>query len=213
VRVQVTGAARRLHEATAALDALSRRREFLRELHEKGNWLATGRPPADPPAWVQRWSEYWESLKADPEYQRLQVEAAAAREALHTPEFESALELLQLGDNSGLAYAIAYLEADPWYFRSGYLKGRIARWLRQVELTAEHCDRLRNVILAGLRKGSRYEQVEYRRLARRLDTEAFRRELRVLAGSPDAGVARRAALVLRACELNDAPGRDLRGAR
>jgi hypothetical protein len=210
VRTQVVDSARRLHEASAAVDRMFRRKDFVNELRQRGNWLENGRPPAEPPEWVKRWSTYWEDLKSDPEYQRLQDEARLAREALHTPEFESALEMLQLGDPSGAEYAIAYLEADPWYFRSGYLKGRIARWLRQVDLDDGDRERLRKVIVAGIQKGSRYEQVEYRKLGRRLDTEEFRANLRKLAGSKDEGIARRASLALKACGLNDTPGRDLR---
>ncbi len=188
-----------------------RRKEFEQELRERGNWLANG--PTEPPEWVRRWSEYWDGLKGDADYQRLIEEARSAREQLHTPEFEAALEALRSGDTRGVEHAIAYLEADPWYFRSGYLKGRMARWLRQVELRESQRDRLRAVLLAAVQKGSRLEQVEYRKLARRLDTPALRAEFGKLAGSKDAGVARRAELMLRFCQLNDTPGRDLRGAR
>ena len=204
-------AAGRLDLATQGIDGLMRRKEFVRELHERGNWLANG--PAEPPEWVRRWSAYWDGLKSDSNYQRLQEEARAARDELHTPEFEAALDGLKYGDASGAEYAIAYLEADPWYFRSGYLKGRIARWLRQVELNERQRERLRAALLAALHKGSRYEQVEYRKLARRLDTPAFRDELGKLARSKDDGIAHRATLMLRFCELNDMPGRDLRGVR
>jgi hypothetical protein len=68
-------------------------------------------------------------------------------------------------------------------------------------------------MLAALRKGSRFEQVEYRKLARRVETPEFREQLRALAAAKDEGPARRAGLMLRSCELNDTPGRDLRGAR
>jgi hypothetical protein len=204
-------AARRLHAATEGIERLMRRKKFIRELHERGNWLANG--PADPPEWVRKWSAYWGGLKSDPAYVRLQKGAAEAHGALHTPEFESALDGLKHGDASGAEYAVAYLEADPWYFRSGYLKGRIARWLRQVELSETQQARLRVVLIAALQKGSRYEQVEYRKLARRLDTPGLRAELSKLARSKDEGISRRATLMLRFCELNDMPGRDLRGAR
>ena len=204
-------AAARVHLATEGIDGLMRRKEFLRELHERGDWLAKG--PAEPPDWVRRWSGYWDGLKSDANYQRLQEEARVAREELHSPGFEAALEALRNGDTGGAEYAIAYLESDPWYFRSGYLKGRIARWLRQIDLSERQRERLRTVLLAALQKGSRYEQVEHRKLARRLDTSAFRAELSERARSKDEAIARRATLMLRSCELNDTPGRDLRGAR
>jgi hypothetical protein len=79
------------------------RRQFGEELRKRGSWLANGQQPADPPPWVQRWSKYWDDLKTNPEYRRLQEEARAARDALHSPEFEQALQLLQLGlGNAGL---------------------------------------------------------------------------------------------------------------
>jgi hypothetical protein len=80
-------------------------------------------------------------------------------------------------------------------------------------LSEHQRERLRTVLLAALQKGSRYEQVEHRKLARRLDTSAFRAELSERARSKDEAIARRATLMLRSCELNDTPGRDLRGAR
>ena len=187
---------------------LFRRKDFVRELHEKGSWLTGGK--GEPPPWVRAWSSYWESLKSNPDYVRAQQEAERARADLHTPEFEAGLDALRRRDPAGIEYGVAYLEADPWYFRSGYLKGRIARWLRQVDVSETQRERLRTVVVRGIQNGSRYEQVEYRKLARRLDTPAFRLQLGQLAASNDLDVARRATLTLRFCELNDTPGRDLR---
>lgn len=42
--------------------------------------------------------------------------------------------------------AILYLEVDPWYFRSGYLKERLIRGLKAADLTERDRRRLRNVI-------------------------------------------------------------------
>lgn len=213
IRERVLGAARRLTAASAEHERLGRRREFLKELHERGNWLA-GNPRAEAPEWVKPWSDYFERLQDDPENTRIQAELMAAREDLHSPEFEKAIEYLRLGEGGANAdWAIAYLEADPWYFRSGYFKGRLGRWLRQVRLTDEQQAALREVVLNLLKKGSRFEQVELRKLARRIETAEFRAELQQLMGSTEEGVARRAALMLRFCELNDTAGRNLRGAR
>jgi hypothetical protein len=209
----VAEAAGELSDLHSAHERLWRRREFLAELRERGNWLA-GNTRAATPDWVKPWNEYFEQLRTDPENLRLQSATAAARERLHSPEFESAIENLQLGQGGSNAdWAIAYIAADPWYFRSGYFKSRLARWLRQVELSAEQKADARAAMLAALRKGSRFEQAEYRKLARRVETPEFREQLRALAAAKDEGLARRAGLMLRSCELNDTPGRDLRGAR
>ncbi|MCW1922717.1 hypothetical protein OKA05_09145 [Luteolibacter arcticus] len=42
--------------------------------------------------------------------------------------------------------AILYLEADPWYFRSGYLKERLIRGLKSANLTEQDRSRLRIVV-------------------------------------------------------------------
>ena len=54
--------------------------------------------------------------------------------------------------------AILYLEVDPWYFRSGYLKERLIRGLKAAELTEGDRKRLRNVIwkVAGGRNRREY---------------------------------------------------------
>ena len=209
IRRQVFDAAARITRVSETLARLGRRKEFERELRERGNWLANG--PAEAPAWVKPWSDYWDRLGKDPEYLALRAEERAAREALHSPEFESAIESLRLGEAGAAAdWAIAYLEADPWHFRSGYLKASLSRWLRQVPLSEEQRGRLRAAILESLPKGPRIDLTETRKLARRLDTPAFRASLERLTTHPDPGTADRARRLLAACALNDTPSRDLR---
>ena len=209
IREAVAGPAARLTRASEQSARLHRRKEFLAELHQRGNWLANG--PAQPPDWVRPWSDYFERLGKDPAYRALSAEIEAARAALHSAEFEDGIERLRLGESGEPAdWVIAYLEADPWYFRSGYLKASLSRWLRQVTLSEGQRDRLRAAILDNLPKGPRLDFTETRKLARRLDTPAFRAALERLAAHPDPGTADRARRLLAACALNDIPGRDLR---
>lgn len=209
IRQRVSEAAARLTRASETNARLNRRKEFERELRERGNWLANG--PAEAPAWVKTWSDYWDQLGKDPEYLALRAEERSAHEALHSPEFESAIESLRLGEAGRAAdWAIAYLEADPWYFRSGYFKASLSRWLRQVPLAEVQRERLRAAILDNLPKGPRIDFTETRKLARRLDTPSFRSALERLTRHPDPGTADRARRLLAACALNDTPGRDLR---
>ena len=211
IRDAVAGPAARLTRASEESARLHRREEFLADLRKHGNWLANG--PAEPPAWVRPWNEYYEQLGKDPAYLALREEITLARAALHSPEFEGAIELLRLGQPGQPAdWAIAYLEADPWYFRSGYLKASLSRWLRQVELTEDQRQRLQATILRNLPKGPRLDFTETRKLARRLDTPAFRTELERLTNHRNSSTADRARRLLAACFLNDTPGRDLREA-
>ncbi|MGE0598561.1 MAG: hypothetical protein AB7J35_01880 [Dehalococcoidia bacterium] len=211
IRDRVHALASRITELSAELAALGRRKEFEQELHDRGNWLAKGSTTVPP--WAEKWNEYWDGLRKDPTHIALVTEYESVKAKLHSPEFESAIDGMKSGDAAGAEYAVAYLEADPWFFRSGYLKGTIARRLRRVELSAGQQERLRSALLAAIAKGSRFEFVEYRKLARRVETPEFRNELRRLSESRDTGIARRAGLTLRFCEMNDTPGRDLRGAR
>ncbi|MEO8539946.1 MAG: hypothetical protein ABI577_09425 [bacterium] len=209
IRQTVLSAAERLTAVAAEVRRLNRRDDFLRELRERGNWLANG--PAEPPPWVERWNKYWNDLAKDPPYGALLAEERDAHAALHSAEFESAIELLRLrlaGEPAD--WAIAYLEADPWYFRSGYLKTSLSRWLRQVELTDAQRDWLRDTILRNLPKGSRLDFTETRKLVRRLDTPQFRAKLDRLTHHRDLSTVDRARRLLTSCVLNDTSGRDLR---
>ena len=46
--------------------------------------------------------------------------------------------------------AIAFLEADPWFFRSGYEKQNIIRHLKRAQLSAAQRERLARVVLAAI---------------------------------------------------------------
>src|SRR5205807_7166508 len=60
---------------------------------------------------------------------------------------EKAFLLLVKNDPEGIEMAVRFLEADPWYFRSGYIKADVLRLLRASPLTEEQRKRLRQVIL------------------------------------------------------------------
>ena len=126
---------------------------------------------------------------------------------------ERVLDQLRAGDASGIPWAIAFLEADPWFFRSGYMKGNYARLLRRFELDRAQRQRLRAAILNNLHKGCRLEFGEVRRLARRLDTPDFRTRVSRFLEHPDSGTRERAQLILASFALNDQTGRDLRSER
>ena len=201
IRREVHAAAARLDRASAEVARLSRRKEFEAELRTRGNWLANG--PAPMPDWVKPWHDYFESLPTNPEYQRWTEEARLASEALDT---DSMVDRLRAGDDEAVEWGVAYLEADPWAFRTGYTKAAVSRRLRQESLSVEQRERLRAAILNLVQKGPRFDFNETRRLARRLDTPKFRRQVESFLKHPDAGTRQRAQLLLESCDLNDTRG-------
>ncbi len=101
---------------------------------------------------------------------------------------------------AGLESAVSYLEADPWYFRSGYLKAELIRKIRRLELPPGLADRLLHVVLAAVDMRDRREFREYCRLARKLDSPELRGELSSRLRHEDPAVRRRARWALDACE-------------
>jgi hypothetical protein len=92
-------------------------------------------------------------------------------EKFWSDEFKS---LVQSGDRSAINELITYLEVDPYYFRSGYLKGRLARIIKGSPRAIEDDRRLRGVIWNRAGGHGRQEFREYCRLATRISTPSFR---------------------------------------
>ncbi|MBN2476565.1 MAG: hypothetical protein JXB62_18265 [Pirellulales bacterium] len=95
---------------------------------------------------------------------------------------------------------IHYLEADPWYFRSGYQKAAIARALKAARLSPSQEERLRSVILSSLDgRIGREEFREYARLAIRITNSALLRKLEEQAALPRTWAQLRAKFILELC--------------
>ncbi len=153
---------------------------------------------------------YWQKRRSS-DFAAERERFRSAWDRLFTPEFETAVTRLQSGDDSGTEYVIAFIEADPWCYHSGYKKQKYARYLRRVHLTAPQRERLRTAVLDAFTKGRREDLSEYVSLARILDTPEFRDALRRLESGADEGTSERAARALAACLMNDLPGQDRRG--
>lgn len=105
-------------------------------------------------------------------------------------------ELLRNGDAAAIEMAIRYLEANPWYFRSGYYKADILKMLRKHSLNDDQCDRMRKLILERVRGLPVREMRAYARFAVKVSTPQFEAELIDIAGNTDRLAARHAQLVL-----------------
>ena len=108
------------------------------------------------------------------------------------------LDSLRAGDGEAIEMAVRFLEADPLFFRSGYIKAELLRILHRVQLSDNQQDRLRAVILDRIRSGARREFRQYCRLARSLVNSEFRALVEKEMASSDLSVSRRAKWVEQA---------------
>ena len=97
-------------------------------------------------------------------------------------------------DGAWRAVALDVLQEDPWFFRSGYLKARLCRALKQApHLGAADVARIRRILLAVVQSRHREEFVHFQRLALRVDGPDLRQALVALCGHPAEPEVRRRA--------------------
>jgi hypothetical protein len=94
--------------------------------------------------------------------------------------------------------AIAFLEADPWFFRSGYEKQKIIRHLKRASLSEGQRLRLARVVLAAIDGRDRVEFRHFGRLACGIWSDFLDEEVAQRMQSPDPGIRRRATWVAAA---------------
>ncbi len=112
-------------------------------------------------------------------------------------DLEQAIERSDAGDSGASEYLVAFLEADPWCFRSGYMKGRVYECLRRAQVTDSIQVRLRVVLLNAVDAGYRREFRSSCRLARIVADAGLIAELRHrLTAASDSHVRRRALWML-----------------
>jgi hypothetical protein len=119
------------------------------------------------------------------------------------------VSVLRRGDPMAVEAAVRFLEADPWFFGSGYGKQKIIRRLVQLDLAPDLRARLQNVVLARVERNRGQGLRYYCRLARALDTPDLRDALYQRLEHPDIDIRRRAAWILDsldAAEMTPPPG-------
>ena len=121
----------------------------------------------------------------------------AAVEAAYPPGFWDDVALLANGDTDGLETAIRFLEADPYFDRSGYVKADLLRLIKRLPLDLEQMTRFRAVVIDAVERRGGREFRGYCRLARRLDGAELRGALAKQARSGDAAIRRRAGWMLK----------------
>ena len=110
---------------------------------------------------------------------------------------EAGRERLKRLDPSTVEVAVQFLEEDPWFHRSGYLKEEIVRRLKQAELTQTQRNRLAEVVERSLVQGTGRLARHLARLAPCITSSAFVAGVGIQARSTQAEGRRRAQHVLR----------------
>ena len=95
----------------------------------------------------------------------------------YPPTFDQDLVRLGEGDPSGLESIVTFLEADPIFDGTGYLKEDLSRLLRGVELPSSYVSRLQAVVLSVVDRRDGREFRAYCRIARQVDSPELREQL------------------------------------
>jgi hypothetical protein len=117
--------------------------------------------------------------------------------AVYTDEFVAAVAAVKAGDQSALEYVVRFLEADPWCFRSGYMKASLIPAIARLDLNEQMRRRLASVVLTVVDDRRRRREIRrYGALARAVVNPDFRRRLEERAASEDPQVQFNARQVL-----------------
>ena len=157
--------------------------EKLRFLHEaiKKTWVHRQLDKESFEAWKQACQEFHSS------FDRLAFPGGLSR----------ALTLLAEKDDEIIEQSVRFLEHDPFFFRSGYIKADILRHLRNCPLSEDQKRRLQEVIIARIYDTTRREFRWYCRLAKHITDGEFESKIEELASTKvPKMVARQAGWVL-----------------
>ena len=96
-------------------------------------------------------------------------------------ENQTFLAALSAGDADAKESAIKFLEFDPYYYRSGYIKSKLLVRLKNIKLSASEFKRLQKVICnAIVSPQPKCEFKYYARLLKNIGTPEFRQKLQAL---------------------------------
>lgn len=129
---------------------------------EPGSAIATALQKAQ--AWGERGRN--QGAKEWAAYETAIADFRAAQANVYPNAFLDAFDMLSFHIPADPTPLIAFLEADPYFFGSGYRKEEIIRLLKRCDLTPKQADRLRGVVLRSVERPEwRREDRHYGRLA------------------------------------------------
>jgi hypothetical protein len=113
---------------------------------------------------------------------------------------ESGLALLAAGDAKAIDSAVTFLEVDPLFHRSGYIKADLLRHLKRAQLSEDQKSRLRGVVIARVQGQDSREFRHYARIAVAIEDASLRSALQLSHESTDPMEARHAKWLLEALD-------------
>jgi tetratricopeptide (TPR) repeat protein len=125
-----------------------------------------------------------------------------ALEDAYPANFWENFDRLEKRDAAALDRAISFLEADPWFFRSGYIKEDLIRFICRLPISQADALRLQKVVLAAIDLRDRRDFRRYCKLAKRVQSKELRKQVEERIRSSDSGIRRRARWVLSAITHN-----------
>lgn len=144
-------------------------------------------------------SPKWAKTRAAWELAAQNFHAAVA--AAYPQDFVETFDRARTGEPEATDLLLDFLEADPMFFRSGYVKARISRIVKKAPLTPRQFQRVGRIVLNLVDRRASQEFRDYCRLAFRVDTAELRAALRRKGVGADAGAARRAGWMLTYLEM------------
>ena len=131
---------------------------------------------------------------------RLEWERACAafhsRKSRLDPYIERACKKARYTDKNLLEFVVCFLEVDPWFFGSGYLKQIFLTRLKRSDLDEATKGRLRRVLLDAVNRRGTRDFKHYCRLAAVIGDEGLVAALEKASDNNDRAVASRAKLML-----------------
>ena len=113
-------------------------------------------------------------------FEKEQFKQFASFYLFESPEF---LAAVRQGDHDAIAEALLFLEADPYCFRSGYMKKKLCSALKHAPLAREERHRIRALVLKAVNVQRPVSFADFARLGSSFYTPGFHtrvRELKIL---------------------------------
>lgn len=112
------------------------------------------------------------------------------------PYLQRACDAERYADKELIEFVVCFLEADPRFFRSGYLKQILITRLKRSDLGETVKRRLREVLIDAVNRRGGREFRYYCRLAVQVADEGLAAQLKQIVGQDDPARASRAAMML-----------------
>ena len=106
------------------------------------------------------------------------------------------LNSLKNSDQDAIEMAIAFLQADPDFYRSGYVKEQLLVLLKKVPLSKEHRATLQEILLDKITRKSGREYTDYCKLARVIQDDQFKKKVEDILTSTDNSIYKEKAKIM-----------------